>query len=120
MNDPTTDNATRIKSLQAAAQEALACPKNASGHTWRGPGFLSTEVRCTHCQAPRQQAANAEDVLFLAERIAELEAGVAWRDEERDHWADARSFIERAIDKGCTSIDTDDLADLLGPNGDGS
>lgn len=55
----------------------------------------------------------AETAAHLA-RIAELEAGIRWRDEERHRWADVHSLVERAIDKGWTSIDTDDLTDALG------
>jgi len=53
-------------------------------------------------------------------RIAELEAAIHWRDEERKQWADVHTLVEQAIDKGWTSIDTDDLADALGPTGGGS
>ncbi|MEU9470493.1 hypothetical protein AB0D78_28515 [Streptomyces avermitilis] len=67
-----TDDATRIQSLRAAAEKALACPKNSAGHTWRGPGFLSIEVRCTRCQTPRREAVHAEDVLFLLAHANEL------------------------------------------------
>jgi hypothetical protein len=49
------------------------------------------------------------------DRIAELEAGIAWRDAERDRWADVHALVERAIDKGWSSIDTVDLEVELGP-----
>lgn len=48
-------------------------------------------------------------------RVAELEAGIAWRDAERSRWADVHDLVERAIDKGWTSIDTVDLEVELGP-----
>jgi hypothetical protein len=49
------------------------------------------------------------------DEISELTAGVAWRDAERDRWADVHSLVERAIDKGWSAVDTIDLEDALGP-----
>jgi uncharacterized small protein (DUF1192 family) len=49
------------------------------------------------------------------DRIAELEAGIAWRDAERERWADVHATVERAIDKGWSVIDTLDLEAELGP-----
>jgi hypothetical protein len=51
----------------------------------------------------------------LRAKVAELTAGVAWRDAERDRWADVHSLVERAIDKGWSAVDTIDLEDALGP-----
>jgi hypothetical protein len=55
------------------------------------------------------------EVHRLTARIAELEAGIAWRDAERARWADVHATVERAIDKGWSSIDTCDLEGALGP-----
>ncbi|MET8694792.1 hypothetical protein ABZV65_19865 [Streptomyces bauhiniae] len=47
-------------------------------------------------------------------RISELEAGIAWRDAERARWMGVHDIVERAIDKGWSSVDTLDLEDALG------
>ncbi|MGW4222925.1 hypothetical protein ACWEG1_05660 [Streptomyces bauhiniae] len=47
-------------------------------------------------------------------RISELEAGIAWRDAELDRWMGVHNIVERAIDKGWSSIDTAELEDALG------
>ena len=51
----------------------------------------------------------------LRARIAELETGIAWRDAERERWADVHATVERAIDKGWSGVDTCTLEAELGP-----
>lgn len=48
-------------------------------------------------------------------RIAELETGIAWRDAERDRWSGVHYLIEKAIDKGWSTLDTLDVEAELGP-----
>ncbi|MFM9602730.1 hypothetical protein [Streptomyces turgidiscabies] len=48
-------------------------------------------------------------------QVAELEAGIAWRDAERARWAGVHGLVERAIDKAWSIVDTFDLEDALGP-----
>ncbi|MEU6342154.1 hypothetical protein ABZ883_14575 [Streptomyces sp. NPDC046977] len=57
----------------------------------------------------------AAELAGLRARVAELDAGIAWRDAERERWADVHSLVERAIDKGYSSVDTYQLEDALGP-----
>lgn len=57
----------------------------------------------------------AERMRADRDRIAELEAGIAWRDAERSRWADVHALVERAIDKGWSTVDTVDLEVELGP-----
>lgn len=52
---------------------------------------------------------------LLRARVAELETGIAWRDAERERWSGVRYLVEKAIDKGWSSVDTLDLEDQLGP-----
>ncbi|MFD8075863.1 hypothetical protein ACFV3E_24805 [Streptomyces sp. NPDC059718] len=61
-------------------------------------------------------ASAGPEIQRLNERIVELEAGIAWRDAERGQWADVHSLVERAIDKGYSSVDTYLLEDALHPN----
>lgn len=48
-------------------------------------------------------------------RVAELETGIAWRDAERDRWSGVHYLIEKAIDKGWSTLDTLDVEAELGP-----
>lgn len=52
---------------------------------------------------------------LLRARVAELETGIAWRDAERERWSGVCYLVEKAIDKGWSSVDTLDLEDQLGP-----
>lgn len=51
----------------------------------------------------------------LRDRIAELESGIAWRDAERARWSGVHYLIEKAIDKGWSTLDTLDVEAELGP-----
>lgn len=55
----------------------------------------------------------------LRDELAELEAGIAWRDAERGRWADVHTLVERAIEKGWSVIDPLDLEASLGPEAGG-
>lgn len=57
-----------------------------------------------------------EEIGRLRWHVTELEARIAWRDQERERWADVHALVERAIDKGWTNIDTVDLETELGPD----
>lgn len=65
--------------------------------------------------APADLRALLADNERLRDRITELEAGIAWRDAERDRWAGVHYLVERAINKGLGGIDTVHLEDTLGP-----
>lgn len=51
----------------------------------------------------------------LRARVAELESGIAWRDAERARWSGVHYLIEKAIDKGWSTLDTLDVEAELGP-----
>ncbi len=57
----------------------------------------------------------AEALRANRDRIAELETGIAWRDAERARWSGVHYLIEKAIDKGWSTLDTLDLESELGP-----
>ncbi|MFG2780766.1 hypothetical protein ACGFY7_23300 [Streptomyces prunicolor] len=82
---------------------------------------LVAEVRGLRIKASqaREEIANHQPVLAALDRararVAELEAGIAWRDAERERWADVHAIVERAIDKGSSVIYTDQLECELGP-----
>jgi hypothetical protein len=59
------------------------------------------------------------ELVALRARVAELEQTVAWRDAERERWADVHALVERAIDKGWSVIDTLDIEMELGPESGG-
>lgn len=57
----------------------------------------------------------AEALRVQRDRIAELETGIAWRDAERARWSGVHYLIEKAIDKGWSTLDTLDVEAELGP-----
>lgn len=98
----------RIAQLRATTPPAT-CPRTTDGqHTWQ-PALSPNPPCCAACNIHQPLA----DIALLLARITELEAGITWRDKERHQWAEAHALIERAIDKGCTHIETDLLTDAL-------
>ncbi|MGJ5692921.1 hypothetical protein [Streptomyces sp. SM8] len=49
-------------------------------------------------------------------RVEELEQAAAWSGANRDRWADVHDLVEQAIEKGYTSIPTEELESALGPD----
>lgn len=77
----------------------------------RGRSRLRAKVGLAEraCDGLMEQLARARD------RIAELETGIAWRDAERERWSGVHYLIEKAIDKGWSTLDTLDVEAELGP-----
>ena len=65
--------------------------------------------------SPEVARALVAEVRRLRAQVTELEAGIQWRDEERRRWVDVHNLVERAIDKGWSTVDTLDLEAELGP-----
>lgn len=80
-----------------------------------GPVPQLSELERMRLRVDEVERAYTFDTAALKRRIAELEAGIAWRDAERARWSGVRYLVEKAIDKGWSSVDRFDLEDALGP-----